>query len=484
MGDRVDGWPWSALGIDPTADRETIYEAYATRKAALDAQVMRVSAFAELSEAREKALFLAAEMRRAVERGEEPSPVSRPTPPEPSVPLPPTLPPESKAPPPPVAPATDDEPEVEPKPPISAQIAASSMAASLPTRAVATPMPPEPSAPPPPILPAEPKAPPQPTVLEPEAEDKPESDLAPPTTLRVSVPVTKDREPEPRLEPTETRLPEYAPPPKNLPTLEEEARDLLEFLQLRKRWPFFVVPVFFLIAMCSGDEDDRRTPVVSNDAPFEIAPEPAIEPTSLDQPRADAMVAALFGAGLTYDRLSQADQPLAWNIANRLADGDPGFDQPRAYLRARILKARHRATPDQALAIAELYLAWLQTAQRQEEGGCREVTSGLFFGGTPAMREDWVSFEQSLAAQLATSGAFALANTAQEAEIIEYGTNAAALPQWALDQARTVTELEATVFLDALNEISHPARCRVEIALLEALLARRADVTPQMIAAL
>ena len=87
------GWPWSALGLTETSDREAIHAAYAARKAVLDAQVMRVSAFAELSEAREKALFLAAELRRSVERGEAeepPPPVITPPPPAPA-PVPPPV---------------------------------------------------------------------------------------------------------------------------------------------------------------------------------------------------------------------------------------------------------------------------------------------------------------------------------------------------------------------------------------------------------
>ncbi|MDJ0979553.1 MAG: hypothetical protein QNI87_13580 [Erythrobacter sp.] len=66
--DPASPWPWSALGLKETSDRNAIQAAYAARKALLNAQAMRISAFAELTEAREKALFLAAEMRREAKR--------------------------------------------------------------------------------------------------------------------------------------------------------------------------------------------------------------------------------------------------------------------------------------------------------------------------------------------------------------------------------------------------------------------------------
>lgn len=65
---RLGRWPWSALGIEKTTDKAAIHAAYAQKRAALDSETMRISAFAELTEAREKALFLASELRRDIER--------------------------------------------------------------------------------------------------------------------------------------------------------------------------------------------------------------------------------------------------------------------------------------------------------------------------------------------------------------------------------------------------------------------------------
>ncbi len=99
-------WPWAALGLPETVDREAIHAAYAARRAELDSANMRISAFAELTEAREKALFLASEKRREAARSGE----VKETPPAPP-PRAPTAPPAPDPPAPPPEPAHQSEPE-------------------------------------------------------------------------------------------------------------------------------------------------------------------------------------------------------------------------------------------------------------------------------------------------------------------------------------------------------------------------------------
>lgn len=55
--------PWLILGIEQTSDKDAIRAAYDAERAKLDIS-MNISAFARLTEAREKALFLASEMQR------------------------------------------------------------------------------------------------------------------------------------------------------------------------------------------------------------------------------------------------------------------------------------------------------------------------------------------------------------------------------------------------------------------------------------
>ena len=58
-----ENWPWSALGIAETADKDAIRAAYEVARASLDGSGS-ISAYADLTAAREKALFLASELQR------------------------------------------------------------------------------------------------------------------------------------------------------------------------------------------------------------------------------------------------------------------------------------------------------------------------------------------------------------------------------------------------------------------------------------
>jgi len=78
LGIKSLGWAWDKLGIGKTSDKDAIHAAYAAKRAELDAQAMRISAFAELTEAREKALFLASALQREEERSPETSPETSP----------------------------------------------------------------------------------------------------------------------------------------------------------------------------------------------------------------------------------------------------------------------------------------------------------------------------------------------------------------------------------------------------------------------
>ena len=81
-------WPWSALGIAETSDKNAIRAAYDAKREALDGGGS-ISAFADLTAAREKALFFASELQREAGRSAEaevdtsPPPADAPAEPEP-----------------------------------------------------------------------------------------------------------------------------------------------------------------------------------------------------------------------------------------------------------------------------------------------------------------------------------------------------------------------------------------------------------------
>ena len=115
LGTKSKEWAWAKLGIASTSDKDAIHAAYAAKRAELDAEAMRISAFAELTEAREKALFLASELQREAERSGNASaadkvePIEEPLAEEGPTVVVPELPQEAPA-------KSEPEPESEPEP--------------------------------------------------------------------------------------------------------------------------------------------------------------------------------------------------------------------------------------------------------------------------------------------------------------------------------------------------------------------------------
>ena len=239
---------------------------------------------------------------------------------------------------------------------------------------------------------------------------------------------------------------------------------------------WWLTGLFLLVSFWSAirDEDYPDRTATTIDRPS--ITRPAFTPAPANPPsEADAMVTALFGAQTSYTDLIEADSIFASELLQQLPPGAATFDDARALLRSRILSARAGAPKDLALSIAELHLAWLRVAQTQGEGTCREVTSELFFDGAPVMRDDWARFEQGIGRQLMLEGA--LRRSSQ-------GFTAADIPAWAYEAAREKSGLDPSAIRSALGSFSDPNRCTVEIALIEAMLERRADVTPAMLAAI
>lgn len=228
--------------------------------------------------------------------------------------------------------------------------------------------------------------------------------------------------------------------------------------------------------MCSGDDDRaERTadyPAVERPA-RQVESGPA--PGRIDPDQVEAMIDELFGATLDYVGLVSADGALSPELLKRVSSQPGDLAVARAYLRRRILAARSSATPQQALAIAELQLAWLTTAQEAGADACVEVTTANFGNDTPQMREDWRRFEQSVAMGLLQSGGFAAAPAP---------VDDTALPDWAFDAAAARYEVEPDELREWLDGDDSPSQCSAKIALLQAMLERRDDVTSAMLAAI
>jgi len=187
------------------------------------------------------------------------------------------------------------------------------------------------------------------------------------------------------------------------------------------------------------------------------------------------MSADLFGEEVSFAEITKADRNLARVLLRELERDNGQLTGLRVQLRQSMLAARPEVPLERGLAIAELRLAWLLTAEQQGDAACREVTEATFTNAAPVMREDWQEFERSLAAELALAGELSFSGSFAEQSSI---------PDWAYEDAGTAINLSADAVRTAHANPSSAVRCTAMIALHEAMLARRDEATPAALSAL
>ena len=411
-------WPWSALGIAETADKAAIRAAYDAKRAQLDAGGS-ISAFADLTAARGKALFLASEMQReAARKGQEPLD------PQPAVPEPPAEP----------EPEPEPEPELEPEP-------------------------------------------------EPEEMWEPAGRFADETDILDTLPpdphgFTSEEPYDPAYAPIEDR--DFAAPPHaTLATAQPGEsqpgglEDTIRRYSLNKYGAWWLGGFLLLLGFCAAiepEEDNAPRPARSSEpvtaqtaAPMVLPdyPWPAAMPG--DARRAERAARELFGEAVAWQRVRELAPALSLRLADSMGDDSRSMGNRRGAVRRVMLEARTVVSREHQLDIARLYEAWLLTAREAGEAACMEVTDHAFLNGVPQMRDDWIAFERSLAATLLLSGELAdepppPANTV--------------VPDWAIADAASTSGLSAQIIVEALADRSLPTRCDATIAVLGALLAR------------
>ena len=386
-GPKAD-WPWSVLGIAPTDDKNAIVQAYARQKADLPAAAP-ISVIAGLTEAREKALFIAAQQHKArsadsydkstrqdggsaADRRAVPSDAASP------------------------GPALTG-------PPQPARGAAASVALSSP-------------------------------------------------------------------EPTSIHLPPLAS--RHLPSNQRTTTvvGLLVFCSIMLlAWLFLRYVENERVYI---EEVGSARPSVDR---IGLPDDPTTDFSRADMQALDRVVGDLFGADKTYQDLAQ-EQPF---FARRLAADIKAYPEDphagRSLVRYWIMEQRDQLSREHALAASRLYLDWLIAAEAQGGEWCREVTGRSFFDGVPAVSEDVLTRERSLAWQLA-----------QRDYAILYRESArpARLPDWARADASVSLGLPSAAIDKALSDETQPQRCAVTIALLRAMLARPQDVSARTLALL
>ena len=333
-------WPWSDLGIAETSDKEAIRAAYAARKADLD-KGMQISAFARLTEAREKALFLASEKLRTAERGHR-GPAGRP-----SVVAPPPI--ADLAPPP--APPEIALPEDEELDPEDFR-----------------------------------HAPADSTVLEteqPEPETVIESVSQPPVAEYVDP--SYEQPNRIVLRRSERSARSGGPPAKGRTSSGIIA--LVLFLVA-----VFAFTKFAEYAAERSDPSER----VAQDMQVRASPENLAE--------ADRLLIEVFGENATAAYVGEREPRLVAGVLGNIMRGnDPQF-RLREDVRVGILSARDIADRETLIVIDTLYLDWLRAARDSGDGNCREVLSRSFFEGIPQLSGESAERERQLARDLLDRG--------------------------------------------------------------------------------
>lgn len=435
---RADNWPWSELGIAETPDKAAIHAAYAERRAALDTS-MRISAFAKLTEAREKALFLASEMRREAERRahaeeaavEDDVAVEEPEPPSPVET--PDVPPSDEV----LGPAPEAFPQDAPEPDVTE--------------------PDEPSLPEPTTT-APPPAPAQPPVETPAADvDPPAPPASEPQTVYVDPSYDNDWTP---------------PSPSSGEQWSSDGRPtpFVERYELRKYGAWWVVGFLFLVWLSlPGDEPDElapppEQPEIHTEADEVLESEPTPESSQDDTGPsygAEQLVDELFGPEVDYADLASGEYQLRSMIDRYRYEGEAGLQEARAAVRRRLLELRYRVSRDDLEAISRMHLVWLRSAQAQSDDHCREVTDRAFFDGVPQLSPEDLALERDLVRRVMLRKRHMIRGVEPVAR---------SAPAWAYALASEGAGLSEETIRKAMSDLAHPDRCSASIALLEAFL--------------
>ncbi|GMN14543.1 hypothetical protein [Altererythrobacter sp. MTPC7] len=186
--------------------------------------------------------------------------------------------------------------------------------------------------------------------------------------------------------------------------------------------------------------------------------------------KADAMAPLLFGEGVTWADVEDADPYMADAL---VPPRDPEIsthqaaERARANLRRAMLFSRRDMGRSDLAQVGRVYLGWLKTARAAPGDACREVTGRAFFDETPVMDETALQAEQALAWRLMQDGI--LHFDEQEPRSLNY-------PQPLLEGAVAATGMSEEDLLRASHSLTDPAHCDAVIALLEAALERSQTV--------
>lgn len=183
--------------------------------------------------------------------------------------------------------------------------------------------------------------------------------------------------------------------------------------------------------------------------------------------RAEAVVPELFGGSYSLDDVRDYDAYFVTAMMQAIAAGEGASDleSARVLTRSVVVQSRENMSREQLLEASDVYLRWLEQAQAQGGGACREVTGHSFYDGVPTLEGEDLEAEQRLLRNL-------IENVYLEFGSEIHNRDLPPPPRWAEQAASKSSGLSPATIRAALGNLAHPQRCAATIHVLDALLAR------------
>lgn len=187
----------------------------------------------------------------------------------------------------------------------------------------------------------------------------------------------------------------------------------------------------------------------------------------------DAMAADLFGEGVGMAGVRAADPVFADQLRRAANNAQSGNQPVIAFVRMKALGAGEVADFETLVVRAELRRLWMSAAARQPGDVCKNVMVGEFIALPLELTVEERAGERALLRQLLN------------AQVLRHdakgGMTQFSIPGWLVADLITRSGLSQDAVRKAMTDTANANRCKVEVALMDAVLANPGRVSPELL---
>lgn len=183
----------------------------------------------------------------------------------------------------------------------------------------------------------------------------------------------------------------------------------------------------------------------------------------------------LFGDDIALDQVRAIDPVFADQLSNQMGRERYGFSTIEGFVRGQAVRSRNVAGFDELVALGELKRVWMTAAMREPAGVCQNVMVGDFNSIPLLLTQEEAETERRYLKQLLDAGVLSHLG-GREGE--EYRFD---VPGWAVERTIRDSGLSDAQVVAALRDPDHELRCRVEFALLGAVLEQPGRVSEDLL---